>query len=124
MKVFKYYVDVATMIFRDGQIEPLWVVWCDRRFRVDKVISVRETYSKAGAVESAIDAASGKVSEVFSGKETAGFLNRKCIFPNSLNDLILLHKQKKQTEKARKKSKQTKRKRFSSSLRKPFWLSF
>lgn len=48
MKVFKYYVDVVTMIFKDGMLQPLWIVWNDRRYRVDKVVSVRETYSKAG----------------------------------------------------------------------------
>ncbi|WP_283651176.1 hypothetical protein [Ileibacterium valens] len=76
---------------------------------------------KPGAVESAIDAASGKVSEVFSGKETAGFLNQKCIFPNSLNDLILLHKQKKQTEKARKKEQTNKKEKVFVITAKTFF---
>ena len=48
MNVFKYYVDVVTMIFKDGLLQPMAVVWMDRRYKVDKVISVRETHSKAG----------------------------------------------------------------------------
>ncbi|MCF0245265.1 MAG: hypothetical protein HUJ55_00365 [Ileibacterium sp.] len=48
MNVFKYYVDVVTLILKDGVLQPLAVVWMDRRYKVDKVLSVRETYSKAG----------------------------------------------------------------------------
>lgn len=48
MNVFKYYVDVVTLIFRDGRLEPMYIYWKDRRYRVDKVLSVRETYSRAG----------------------------------------------------------------------------
>lgn len=48
MKLFKYYVDVDTLIFHDGRLLPLFVYWKDHRYRVDKVVSIRETYSKAG----------------------------------------------------------------------------
>lgn len=48
MKIFKYYVDVVTLIFQDGSFKPLYVCFQHRRYRIDKVISVRETYSKAG----------------------------------------------------------------------------
>lgn len=46
--VYKYYVDVITMIFQDGTLRPLFVQWEDHRYKVDKVISVREMFSKAG----------------------------------------------------------------------------
>lgn len=48
MKLFKYYVDVETLIFADGSLQPMFVHWNSRRYRVDKVLSVRETFSKAG----------------------------------------------------------------------------
>lgn len=48
MKLFKYYVDVVTLIFQDGSFKPLFVCWGQRRYRIDKVLTVRETYSKAG----------------------------------------------------------------------------
>lgn len=48
MNLFKYYVDVITLIYRDGRIQPMFIYWKDRRYKVDKVVSVRETFSKAG----------------------------------------------------------------------------
>lgn len=48
MKVFKYYIDVDTLIRSDGTLEPLIIYWQDRRFRVSKVLSIRETFSRAG----------------------------------------------------------------------------
>lgn len=48
MKLFKYYVDVITLIFSDGSIKPLFVLWEHHRYRIDQVLSVRETFSKAG----------------------------------------------------------------------------
>lgn len=48
MKLFKYYVDVVTLIFQDGSFKPLFVCWGKHRYRIDKVLTVRETYSKAG----------------------------------------------------------------------------
>ncbi len=48
MKLFKYYVDVITLIGHDGKLRPLYICWDHHRYTVDKVLSVRETYSKAG----------------------------------------------------------------------------
>ena len=48
MKLFKYYVDVVTLIFQDGSFKPLFVCWGKHRYRIEKVLTVRETYSKAG----------------------------------------------------------------------------
>lgn len=48
MRVFKYYVDVDTLIRADGSMRPLKVYWQNRRFLIDRVISVRETFSRAG----------------------------------------------------------------------------
>ena len=48
MKLFKYYVDVVTLIFQDGSFKPLFVCWGKYRYRIEKVLTVRETYSKAG----------------------------------------------------------------------------
>lgn len=48
MKVHKYYVDVDTRITYDGRLIPLVLHWKDHPFRIDKVVSVRETYSRAG----------------------------------------------------------------------------
>lgn len=48
MKIFKYYVDVVTLIYKDGMLQPMAIYWRDHRYRIDKVLSVRETYSKAG----------------------------------------------------------------------------
>jgi len=84
VKVFKYYVDVATMIFRDGQIEPLWVVWCDRRFRVDKVISVRETYSKAGGCGICYRCRFGQSERSLFWERNRWFLESEMYFPEQL----------------------------------------
>ncbi len=48
MKYYKYYVDVITLIFEDGRLQPLFVCWDDGRYKVDRILSVREMYSKAG----------------------------------------------------------------------------
>ncbi len=48
MKLYKYYVDVVTLIFYDGTFKPLFVCWDHHHYRIDKVLTVRETYSKAG----------------------------------------------------------------------------
>lgn len=48
MRMFKYYVDVETLIGADGSLCPRALYWKERRFAIDQVLSVRETYSKAG----------------------------------------------------------------------------
>lgn len=48
MKLFKYYVDVVTMIYSDGSLQPLFVCWDHHKYKIEKVTSVRETFSKAG----------------------------------------------------------------------------
>lgn len=48
LKLFKYYIDVITLISSEGSLQPLWVIWKDRRYRIEKITSVRETFSKAG----------------------------------------------------------------------------
>lgn len=48
MKYYKYYVDVVTLVLQDGALRPLFVCWDGHRYKVDKVLSVREMYSKAG----------------------------------------------------------------------------
>lgn len=48
MDLFKYYVDVITRIDRHGHLEPLVLEWQGKNYRIDRVISVRETFSRAG----------------------------------------------------------------------------
>lgn len=48
MKLHKYYVDVITMIHKDGSLCPMIVNWKGRKFKVEKIQSVRETFSPAG----------------------------------------------------------------------------
>lgn len=46
--LYKYYVDVDTLIYKDGAMKPLFVHWKDHRYRVEKILSVRELFSRAG----------------------------------------------------------------------------
>lgn len=48
LKLFKYYVDVITMISREGTLTPLVMIWKEKKYQIEKVTEVRETYSKAG----------------------------------------------------------------------------
>lgn len=48
MRVYKYYVDVETMIRADGSLDPVAMFWKGHRYEVDKVIKIRETFCKAG----------------------------------------------------------------------------
>lgn len=47
-KLYKYYVDVVTLIYKDGNLTPLFVEWGNKKYKVDKVLSIRETFSQAG----------------------------------------------------------------------------
>ncbi len=44
----KYYVDMIVRICRDGRKVPMYVIWDNHAYKIDKIRSVRETYSKAG----------------------------------------------------------------------------
>lgn len=48
MRIYKYYVDVITLIDVEGHLLPLYMYFNDHRFRIDRVVSVRETFSQAG----------------------------------------------------------------------------
>ena len=48
MKLFRYYIDVITRICHDGRMIPLVIIWKDRAYRIDRIISTRETFSRAG----------------------------------------------------------------------------
>lgn len=48
MEIFKYYVDVIVRISRDGELKPLAMYWQQHRYKIDRICSVRETFSQAG----------------------------------------------------------------------------
>lgn len=48
MQTGKQYLDVITLIREDGTLRPLFICWNHQRYRIDKVLSIREIYSKAG----------------------------------------------------------------------------
>ncbi len=47
-RLHKYYVDVLTLISHEGNLQPVFILWDNHCYKVDKVLSIRETYSKAG----------------------------------------------------------------------------
>lgn len=44
----KQYVDVITLVAADGRLRPVILCWQGRRFRVERVLSVRELYARDG----------------------------------------------------------------------------
>lgn len=46
--VYKYYVDVITMIEKNGRIKPLSVRWKNRIYKIDKILSAQEKLSLTG----------------------------------------------------------------------------
>lgn len=44
----KKYVDVVTLIDKEGRLRPLIVCWEDHKYKIDQILSVRQTHSLAG----------------------------------------------------------------------------
>lgn len=46
--MFKYYIDVVTLINQEGDLTPLFIRWKEKTYKVDKVLQIREKFSPAG----------------------------------------------------------------------------
>ena len=46
--MFKYYIDVVTLIDQQGDLKPLFVRWKNKTYKIDQVLSKQEKFSEAG----------------------------------------------------------------------------
>lgn len=46
--MFKYYIDVVTLINQEGDLMPLFIRWKEKTYKVDKVLQIRDKFSPAG----------------------------------------------------------------------------
>lgn len=48
MQLYKRYVEVVQRVAKDGTKTPLFVIWDNKKYRVNKIISVTEAFSVTG----------------------------------------------------------------------------
>lgn len=71
----KYYVDMIIRERRDGKKVPLYVIWNNRAYKIDKIRSVKETFSKAGGCGLRYECIIyGKIRYIFLEMETKWFI--------------------------------------------------
>ena len=58
--VYKYYVDVITMIDKSGRLRPLSVCWKDKVYKIDRILSMQEKLSLTGGCGICFECCFGK----------------------------------------------------------------
>ncbi|MBB5182523.1 hypothetical protein [Catenisphaera adipataccumulans] len=46
--MYKYYIDVVTLVGKEGQLQPLFVRWQEKTYKIDQVLAKQEKFSPAG----------------------------------------------------------------------------
>lgn len=46
--LYKRYVEVITLINKEGQLTPLYLIWEGRTYKIDKVTNIRKSVSAVG----------------------------------------------------------------------------
>lgn len=71
----KYYVEMIVRDCRNGNKVPLYVIWDHHAYKIDKIRSVKQRYSKAGGCGLRYECIIyGKIRYIFLERETKWFI--------------------------------------------------